>query len=271
MKTALLQYCAGADKQKNLSKALSLSKEALEKGSKFVLLPEVFNFRGDGRDRELFSRSMERIPGPSSRAFVGLAQKHKASFLLGSIIEKATKSLAYNTSVFIDPQGKFSATYRKIHLFDARIGDKIIKESDSFRAGKKLTMVKIGEFQAGLSICYDLRFPQLYQEYASKGADILTVPSCFTQKTGEAHWETLLRARAIENLSYVLAPNQVGTDLRGMQAYGNSMIISPWGEIISRGSGSGEEIIFGEISIEEVKKARAILPGIIRRGHDQAR
>ncbi len=118
----------------------------------------------------------------------------------------------------------------------------------------------------GLSICYDLRFPELYQNYARKGVEILTVPSCFTKKTGEAHWETLLRARAIENLSYVLAPNQVGIDARGMRAYGHSMIISPWGEVIACGSGVGQEIIFGEIDFEEIRKARSILPGIIKEG-----
>ena len=116
----------------------------------------------------------------------------------------------------------------------------------------------------GLSICYDLRFPDLYQNYARRGVEILTAPSCFTKKTGEAHWETLLRARAIENLSYVLAPNQTGDDMRGMHAHGHSMIISPWGEIIARGSAEGQEIVFGEINIEEVRKARQILPGIIK-------
>ena len=116
----------------------------------------------------------------------------------------------------------------------------------------------------GLSICYDLRFPELYQDYARGGVEILTAPSCFTKKTGEAHWETLLRARAIENLSYVLAPNQIGSDARGMQAYGHSMIISPWGEVIARGSATDQEIIFGEINMEEIRRARQTLPGIIK-------
>jgi len=263
MKIALLQFCAGVDKAANLSKALTLSREALERGAQFILLPEVFNFRGDGRNKGLFVKAAEKIPGPSVDAFVPLAKKYNVSFLLGSILEKAPQALAYNTSVFIDPQGDIAAKYRKIHLFDARIGDKIVREKDCFRAGTRPTTVNIGEFRMGLSICYDLRFPELYQNYAREGVEILTVPSCFTKKTGEAHWETLLRARAIENLSYVLAPNQVGIDARGMQAYGHSMIISPWGEVIACGSGGGQEIIFGEINMEEVKKARSILPGIV--------
>ena len=159
--------------------------------------------------------------------------------------------------------GQITAKYRKIHLFDARLGDQIIKEKDNFIPGRRLMSARAGEFRVGLSICYDLRFPDLYQNYARKGVEILTVPSCFTKKTGEAHWETLLRARAIENLSYVLAPNQIGCDIRGMQAYGHSMIISPWGKVLARGSARGQEIIFGEVDMEEVRKARRILPGII--------
>jgi len=265
MKVALLQFCASVDKAANLSNALALSQEALGKGAQFILLPEVFNFRGDTRNKEILAQATEKIPGPSVNAFIPLAKKYRASFLLGSILEKAASdSRAYNTSVFINSRGTITAKYRKIHLFDARIGDKIIREADCFKAGRQLTTVKIGEFRMGLSVCYDLRFPGLYQDYARRGVEILTAPSCFTKKTGEAHWEALLRARAIENLSYVLAPNQVGTDVRGMHAYGHSMIISPWGEIIARGSGDAQEIVFGDINIEEVRKARQILPGIIK-------
>ncbi len=264
MKVALLQFCAGENKETNLARAMAMSQEAVGGRAKFILLPEVFNFRGDARNKGLFAKATERIPGPSTDVFISLAKKHKVSFLLGSILEKAPQTRAYNTSVLIGPRGTITAKYRKIHLFDARIGDKIVKEADCFRAGTRPATAKIGEFRAGLSVCYDLRFPGLYQDYAREGVEILTVPSCFTRKTGEAHWETLLRARAIENLSYVLAPNQVGTDSRGMQAHGHSMIISPWGEIIARGSAGGQEIIFGDINMEEVRKARRILPGIIK-------
>ena len=266
LRVALLQYCAGEDKAENLLKARALSQKAIDGGAQFLLLPEVFNFRGDTRNKELLAQAVERIPGPSTDSFAALAKKHHVSFLLGSVLEKAPGRHAYNTSVFIDPQGKITAKYRKIHLFDARIGDRIVREADCFLAGTRPATVKAGGFRIGLSICYDLRFPDLYQGYAHRGVEILTVPSCFTKKTGEAHWEVLLRARAIENLSYVLAPNQTGTDIRGMQAYGNSMIISPWGEIIARGSAAGEEIIFGEINMEEVSKARQILPRIIKQG-----
>ena len=262
MKVALLQLCAGGNKESNCANAIAMSKEAVARKAQWILLPEVFNFRGDSREKEEFLKMREEIPGATTRAFSAFAQKHKVSFLLGSIIEKASSGRAYNTSVAIDPHGQITAKYRKMNLFDARIGKRIVRESDSFQAGRKLGRAKIGEFRAGLTICYDLRFPGLYQQYARMGVEVLTVPSCFTQKTGEAHWESLLRARAIENLSYVLAPNQTGVDARGMKAYGHSMIVSPWGEIIAQASQSKQEIVYGDIHLEEVRKARAILPGI---------
>ena len=263
MKIALLQFCATQDTAMNLARAIDMSRDALERNAKFILLPELFNFRGDTSNKELLAKAAEKIPGPTVDAFIPLAKKYKVSFLLGSIIEKTSGARAYNSSVFIDSSGKIIAKYRKIHLFDARIGDKIIKEEDYFRAGRRLVTVKTGEFALGLSICYDLRFPSLYQGYARQGVEILTAPSCFTRKTGKAHWETLLRARAIENLAYVLAPNQVGIDVRGIQAHGHSMIISPWGEILACASADAQEIIYGDINVEEVRKARSILPGII--------
>ncbi len=264
MRVALLQLCATENKSDNIAKALTLAGQALRQSARFILFPEVFNFRGDLRNKELLSSVAESIPGPSTKPFSLLAQQNKVHVLLGSLLEKSKDGEVYNTSVLISPTGQIKAKYRKINLFDARIGDKIIRESDCFKSGKSHRMADVDEFSMGLSICYDLRFSRLYESYARRGANMLAVPSCFTRKTGEAHWESLLRARAIENLSYVLAPNQVGTDARGMQAYGHSMIISPWGEILARGSGDNEEIVLADINKEEVYKARAVLPGIIK-------
>jgi len=266
MKVALLQFCATEDKTANLKQAVSMAQQALDQGAKFVLLPEVFNFRGDGKNKKRLRGAAEKIPGPSTAAFIPLARRYKAAFLLGSILEKAQGNNVYNTSVFIDPSGQMAARYRKIHLFEARLGGHVIREARGLLAGRRLMTAKAGKFRVGLSICYDLRFPELYQNYGRRGIEILTVPSCFTKKTGEAHWEVLLRARAIENLCYVLAPAQVGVDGKGMQAYGHSMIVSPWGEVLACGSAEGQEIIFGEISLEEVRKARAALPGIVKHG-----
>ena len=267
MRVALIQFNAGPDKAINLRRAEGMVHQALARKADFVLLPEIFAWRGNARDKALLAAAAERIPGPAIEPFAALARRYKAQILLGSLFERIPRSRkAYNTSVLISADGKISAKYRKINLFDARIGDKIIKEDDCLAPGRFGSMAKVRGFSVGLSVCYDLRFPEMYRRYGRCRADILTVPSCFTKKTGQAHWEVLLRARAVENLSYVLAPNQVGKDSRGVEAYGNSMIISPWGQVIARGSGSKEEIIYGSVGKDEILKARAILPGIVR-GH----
>jgi len=263
MKVALLQLCATEQKTANIEQAVNMAQQALSQGAAFVLLPEVFNFRSDGRNKELYTQAAEHIPGPSTLAFIPLAKKYKAAFVLGSILEKARGRRVYNTSVFINPLGQITAQYRKIHLFDARLGDCIIREEDVFLAGRRPVTATVGEFRAGLSICYDLRFPGLYQNYGRRSVEILTVPSCFNRKTGQAHWEVLLRARAIENLCYVLAPNQVGPAHSRRQAYGHSMVVSPWGEVIAQGGARAQEVILADIDLAEVRKARSILPGIV--------
>ena len=226
-----------------------MSQEALERQVPNLSFCRKFLiFVATPENKELFAKAAgKNTQAPRAMPLSPLAKKYKASFLLGSILEKAPQGRAYNTSVFIDPSGEITAKYRKIHLFDAWIGDKIVREADCFRAGRRPTAVKLGEFKMGLSICYDLRFPDLYQNYARRGVEILTAPSCFTRKTGEAHWEALLRARAIENLSYVLAPNQIGIDARGMHAHGHSMIISPWGEVIARGSEGSRKLFLATL------------------------
>ena len=264
LKVALLQLCAGENKATNVEQAVGMAQEALRQKARFVLLPEVFSFRGEGKNKEQIRGAAEKIPGASTAVFMPLARQYKAAFLLGSILESSQGNNVYNTSVFIDPSGQITACYRKIHLFHARLGDKIIREAAGLLPGRRLMTAKAGQFRIGLSICYDLRFPGLYQNYGRRGVEILTVPSCFTQKTGEAHWEALLRARAIENLCYVLAPAQVGKSVQGMQAYGHSMIVSPWGKVLACGSAGGQEIVFGEINLEEVRKARSALPGIVK-------
>lgn len=260
MKIALLQYCAGADKAANVKLAAGMVREALARGCKFVLMPETFNFRGQGEDYSLVA---EDIPGPSVRPFMTMARQFRASILIGSLFERGTGHKVYNTSVLIDPAGRISAKYRKINLFYACLGDKILRESERFLSGRQKVAAPVGEFKVGLSICYDLRFGLLYGHYAALGVNVLTVPSCFTKITGQAHWEILVRARAIEALAYVLAPNQTGKDTRGVEAYGHSLIVSPWGEILAMGSAKGTEIIEAIMDMNEVRKARSKLPGVI--------
>jgi len=265
MKVALIQMNATSDKSRNIVRAVDLVKEAIACQSRFVLLPEVFNFRGvltQSRDIQWIA---EPIGGESLRPFMTLAKKHKVFILAGSVYEKVKgMKKVYNTSVLIDDHGKISTRYRKIHLFDAIIGKKVIKESKLFASGRKMAIGVVGKFRVGLSVCYDLRFPQLYKSYARQGAQVLCVPSAFTKATGQAHWEVLLRARAIENLCYVLAPNQVGKDGRGIVSYGHSMVVAPWGNILAKASGYQEEIIYARLDRVVLSRARKMLPQVRR-------
>ena len=263
MKIALIQIRAGNNKKKNITRALAMARKASKKQARFILLPEAFNYRGLPHEIRGYADVAEAIPGESSMPFMELAKTNKVYILIGSLGEhEQDTSKVFNTSVLIDDNGKIEATYRKIHLFDAVIGKKKIQESTFLLAGNQPRTAYVGKFAIGMSICYDLRFPQLYRDYSNSGAQILCVPSCFTKTTGQAHWETLLRARAIENLSYVLAPNQVGKDSRGIICYGNSMVVDPWGKVIARASGTKEEIIYAAINSSAICTARKRLPGI---------
>jgi len=260
LKTAVIQIAAGPDKAKNLSKTLRLTQQAIRRGTRFIALPETFNFRG--HDHSL-QKNAEPIPGPSTRAFMELAGKKKVWILIGSLAEKVKgKKKVYNTSVLINDRGRIQAKYRKIHLFDVDIESKKILESKNSLRGEKPVLSSIAGIKAGLSVCYDLRFPYLYHNYAKRGAQILTVPSNFTYATGKVHWEVLLRARAIENQCYVIAPNQFGMGSKKVRAYGNSMIIDPWGKILARASSSAEKILYATLDFRYLDKVRKSLPSL---------
>jgi len=264
MKIAAIQLNAGEDKAKNIAKAVHFVKAAIKKDAKAIFLPEVFNYRGP-LNKKILSEVSEKIPGESFRLLMKLAKRHRVFILAGSIYEKIPgKSKCYNTSVLINDYGRISARYRKINLFDAVVGDRVIKEPQSFAAGKTPTMATLDAMKLGMTVCYDLRFPGLFGGYGKKACDIISVPAAFTYQTGEAHWEVLLRARAIENLSYIVAPNQCGISPTGIKAFGNSMIVDPWGGILARASTDREEIIFAKLQREAIEYSRAILPTILR-------
>ncbi|MDY6934420.1 MAG: carbon-nitrogen hydrolase family protein [Spirochaetota bacterium] len=261
MKVAVIQLNSGPIKKKNIAQSIDFILSAIKHKAEFILLPEVFNYRGRMTNIENIHCIAEPIPGDSIIPFKEIARQNKVYILAGSIYERVKSSKkTYNTSVLINDKGIIQATYRKIHLFDAVVNNRIIKESNSFLRGEQPTITSIKGIKAGLSICYDVRFPELYNNYSSKGVSLLCIPSNFTKQTGQAHWEILLRARAIENLCFVLAPNQTGKDERGTAAYGNSMIIDPWGKILSRGSGQREEIIYSDIDILSIKEYRKMMP-----------
>lgn len=226
-------------------------RKAACRGAEFILLPEGF------------TRTVQEIPGESLNPLRTLARECRIFILAGSVYEKVKGSAkVYNTSVLIDSRGLIKARYRKIHLFEAVIGIKRVKESSGFLAGKKPVAVEVGPFKAGLSICYDVRFPQMYRRYACEGAHILCVPSAFTRSTGKAHWEILLRARAVENQCYVLAPNLAGVNAEGVPLYGHSMIIDPWGRVLAAADGTGEGMIFADVDMKTLRARRRMLPRI---------
>lgn len=260
MKTAVVQLKSTTNKDKNIKKALCFVKCAIARKAKFILLPEAFNFRGEIDFRKGLKDIAEKIPGPSTRPIMEAAKENRVSILAGSICERISGDRkVYNTSVLINAQGKIAAKYRKNHLFDAKIGGIKIRESQYFAAGHTIAMAAIGSWHIGMSICYDLRFPEFYHKYKEKGVEVLCAPSAFTKMTGQAHWEVLLRARAIENICYVLAPNQIGKDGKGVKSYGNSMIVDPWGKVLARASTDQEEIIFADLEKRFIKEKRKVL------------
>lgn len=265
MKVAAIQLCANDDKIKNVLNALRLCEKAAVSGAKFIALPEVFHYRGRFLSSKEALAQAESLIGKSLEPFYQLAKRKKVFILAGSIIEKQRGgSKAFNTSVLINDKGEQKSVYRKINMFDARLDKNNFQEAKVFERGKKKVVVSLNEFHIGMSICYDLRFTNLYTELKKRGANVLCVPSAFTKITGMAHWEVLLRARAIENLSYVIAPNQYGKDGRGVDSFGNSMIIDPWGRVLARAGAVKEEIIYADISLKVISEARKKLPGICK-------
>ena len=259
---AAVQMTASSSKEENVAKAESFVRLAAERGASIIVLPEVFAWRGPRAEEPA---QIESIPGPTSERLRELARRHGIYLLAGSFLEKSDENRAYNTSLLLSPTGEILAHYRKIHLFDVDIPGQVrVKESDTKKPGQEVVAsnTPLGVF--GLSVCYDLRFPELYRQLAQQGAEVIFVPSAFTFPTGAAHWEPLLRARAIENQTYVIAPNQIGKNTHGFADYGNSMIIDPWGKVIARAADK-ECLITAEIDRDYLEKVRKELPCLAHR------
>ena len=254
---AAIQMRASSSKEKNLITVEKFIRLAVERGVSLVVLPEMFLWRGWLKQEP---EKVELIPGPTTNCLQNLATKFKIYLLAGSFFEKSDEARAYNTSLLISPQGKLMAQYRKIHLFDVDIPDQIsMKESNNVKPGEEVIVASTSLGIIGLSVCYDLRFPELYRKLTNKGAEIISVPSAFAFATGEAHWEALLRARAIENQVYIIAPNQIGKNVYGFSDYGNSMIVDPWGKVMARAP-DRECFIIAEINLDYLEKVRKELP-----------
>ncbi len=255
---AAVQMASGADLDVNLERARALVRRAAERGAVLVVLPEVFAWRGTRPDE---GNGATPIPGRVADFLAALAAELRIVLVGGSFLERAQGSAkSFNTSLAIDAAGAIRARYRKIHLFDVDLAGQVcVRESDTRAAGDQVVTATTALGTIGLSICYDLRFPELYRRLAAAGATILTVPSAFTFFTGAAHWEPLLRARAIENQCYVIAPNQSGISPHGFPDYGNSMIIDPWGTVLAHAA-DGEQVITAEIDTERLARVRREMP-----------
>ena len=260
---AAVQMLATDDKAANLKEANHWVRKAATSGASVVALPEVFMWRGS---KKLERQAAEAIPGPFSRAMAELAGELGIYLLAGSILEAIPDSdKAYNTSLLFDPAGRQIGCYRKIHLFDVDLANGVsLRESDTRAHGQSAVTVKTDLAAMGLTVCYDLRFPELYRALMGQGAELIFVPAAFTAYTGEAHWETLLRARAIENQAYVIAPDQFGKSEKSFETHGHSMIVDPWGQVIAE-LPDGPGVISAEIDLDYLAKVRAELPALNHR------
>ena len=262
---AAIQNCAGPDVNKNLDTICALSRGAASAGAEAIFVPEAFAFLGPDEAKQ---KIVEFLPegGPILERCRKLAVETHCDLILGGFHEKSdVPGKAYNTCVHLSRSGDIMARYRKIHMFDIALADgTTLNESARTIPGTEIVTTQLGFGTLGLSICYDVRFPYVYQQLVDKGAIALTVPSAFTATTGKAHWHVLLRARAIEAQSYVIAPAQHGNNWGKRHSFGHSLIINPWGEIIAE-LPDGDGFILGLIDPAEVQRVRQQLPSLEHR------
>jgi predicted amidohydrolase len=262
MRAAAVQLNSTADKSRNLERAERLVRDAAADGASLVALPEKWNLLGDSR---ALLGGAEPLDGLSLSAARDWARELGIHVLAGSVAERVEDSeRLFNTSALIDPDGEVAAVYRKIHMFDVEVGGVAYRESEHERPGEEIVVVPVDEVELGLSVCYDLRFPELYRILAVRGARVITVPSAFTLATGRDHWEVLLRARAIENQAFVVAPNQVGEAPPHYSSYGRSAIVDPWGVVLAQAPDE-ECFVAANLDFAGQERIRSSLPSLANR------
>jgi predicted amidohydrolase len=264
---AAVQMNSQADVAANLERAAGLVAQAAARGAKAVVLPENFALMGhDEEDKRAIAEDLDEASGPIASMLRAAAREHEVWLVAGGLPERsADRDRPYNTNLVVDPTGAFTARYRKIHLFDVVIADGTkYRESGSTMAGDAPVCADVVGVRLGLSICYDLRFPELYRALSSAGAEALVVPAAFTLATGKDHWLALLRARAIESQSYVIAAAQWGKHPRGRMTFGKSCIIDPWGEIVAQAS-EGVGVVTAALDPAYLAHVRANLPSLQHR------
>lgn len=263
---AACQMSSQADKAANLETAARLIDEAAGLGAQMVGLPEMFNILGNS---QVMKENREPMGGETSQLLQNKAREHGIYIHGGSIpIEVEGSEKSWNRTMVFDPEGEMIAKYDKIHLFDINIEGKAVEnESARYEAGTGMVTFETDDDQFGLTICYDIRFPELYRALTLAGARVIFQPSSFTMYTGKDHWETLIRARAIENQVYMVSPAQFGTIGTGKQVFGATMIVDPWGTVLAKAP-ERESVIVAEIDHESQQSVRANLPCISHRRPD---
>ena len=262
LRVACVQLNTAGDTAVNVSAATRLVREAAGAGARLIALPETWAYKGR---RAGILASAEPVDGPSNAVLGGLAAEHGVFILAGSHYEPSPQpDRVFNTSVLLGPAGDVVAVYRKIHLFDAVSGTTVYRESDDLAPGVEVVTAEVDGVTLGLTICYDLRFPELYRALALRGAEVLLVPAAFTHFTGAAHWEVLLRARAIENGCFVVAPDQTGFHLPERQCFGHSMVVDPWGVVIAR-LDQEVGVCVADLDLDAVARVRAQIPSLASR------
>ena len=253
LRAAALQMSSSTDVGANVESALALVRRALEAGATYVQTPEYFNYLGSPAG---LAAVAEPVPGATTELFGALAREAGATIHLGSMAERASSGKFHNTSVVIGPDGRVRATYRKIHLFDVAVSGAVTsRESDAVVAGEEMVLASVDGATVGLSVCFDVRFGDLYRRLAHAGAQVLAVPAAFAAATGRAHWHVLVRARAIENHAFVVAAAQAGSG-GPFETYGHSLIVNPWGEVLAEGPGEGEALLVADLDLAEVTRRR---------------
>lgn len=262
LRVACVQLSAGSDMHANLAAALAGLEQARERGAQLAVLPEKWSLLGEP---DVLREQAEPLDGPAITAVRSWCADARCWCLAGSVAERvAGQDRLSNTSILIDPNGDIVAAYRKIHMFDVEVAGIAYRESDAEQPGTGTVVADAGGWNLGLTICYDLRFPELHRILALRGAEIITVPAAFTLHTGRDHWEVLLRARAIENQCFVAAAGIIGDHGGGKVSYGRSMIIDPWGTVLAQAP-DDECVIVADLDRRMLRRVRASLPSLASR------
>jgi deaminated glutathione amidase len=263
MRAAAVQLNATADKDRNLSTADALVREAASRGAELVVLPEKWPVLGPG---EVVRDGAEAIDGPAVTWAQATAAELGIDLVAGSVsLREPGRERLSNASLHVAPEGELRGLYRKLHMFDVEVDGTVYRESEHEQPGDELVVSRTdGGVELGLTICYDLRFPELYRELAVRGARVMTVPSAFTLATTRDHWEPLVRARAIENQAFVVAANQIGDHGGGLRSGGRSMIVDPWGVVLAQAPDT-ETVIVADLDLERQERIRRELPSLANR------